>query len=96
MTSYADGVGIGQINAILKSHDKNMAALCVSCGESKIKFHSLRSKMKKYLYAEYLPANALRRISTADYEVLSENGRIVPNVVTGHLIYFYIECTLDV
>ena len=65
MTSYADGVGIGQNNAILKSHDKNMAALCVSCGESKIKFHSLRSKMKKYLYAEYLPANALRRISTA-------------------------------
>ena len=33
MTSYADGVGIGQINAILKSHDKNMAELCVSCGE---------------------------------------------------------------
>ena len=44
ITSYANGVGMRQIIAILKSHDKYMAALCVCCGESKNKFYCLRSK----------------------------------------------------
>ena len=43
ITSYADGVWIWQMTAILQSHDKNMATSCVCCDESKSKFYSERS-----------------------------------------------------
>ena len=33
----------------LKSHDKNMSALCVCCCESKSKFHGLRSENVLYM-----------------------------------------------
>ena len=52
ITSYADGVGIGQFTAISKSRDKNMAALCVCCGESKSKSFSSIFVNDKELYAE--------------------------------------------
>ena len=40
----------GQITMIiLKSHDKNMAALCICCGELKSKFDSLQSKNVFYM-----------------------------------------------
>ena len=50
ITLNVDGVGIGQITVVLKSHDKKMAASCVCCGESESKFCSLRSKKYAKFY----------------------------------------------
>ena len=56
-------------------------------GEFKFRFKS--SEKKEYFYAEKLPANNLRRISTALFTrlhvFLSENGQVVTNAVVAVL-----------